>query len=263
MITQTIERCAHPKATSAIPRPPSKQRHPHDTPSVVDATLLAEMDLMTLVRCCATESERFYRGQTHNTWYSYELFRRALVERDEQAWAQLYQHYSALVEGWIRRSGAFVSSGESSEYFVVGAFTKFWRAIGPERFPSFPTLAALLQYLQLCATSVVIDSVRAQSWSEMLPEETLIYHHENRTAPDEEAVNRVDRQEFWRFIDEQLQSNVERIVIYSSFVLGLTPRAIYGQHGELFNSVNDVYNVKRNVLGRLSRNQQLRQLISE
>lgn len=219
---------------------------------------LEEMDLASLVRHCATESERFYRGQQHDTGYSYELFRRALVERDEAAWEQLYQHYSGLVEGWIRRSGAFNSSGETSEYFVVGAFTKFWRAISPERFPSFPTLASLLQYLQLCSTSVVIDSVRAQSWAEMLPEETITPNHAPQYSPDEEAMSRVDRQEFWRFIDTQLHNEVERVVVYCSFVLGLTPRAIYARRSELFSSVNDVYNVKRNVLGRLSRNPQLR-----
>jgi DNA-directed RNA polymerase specialized sigma24 family protein len=183
------------------------------------------------------------------------------VERNEQAWEQLYLHYSGLVEGWIRRSGAFNSSGESSEYFVVGAFTKFWRALSPERFASFPTLASLLQYLQLCATSVVIDSVRAQSWSEMLPEETITPNHGPQTSPDEEAVSRVDRQEFWRFIDAQLNNEVERVVVYCSFVIGLTPRAIYAKRSELFSSVNDVYNIKRNVLGRLSRNTQLRQMM--
>lgn len=235
---------------------PTREGEPH--PEVAPA----QMDLMSLVRRCAAESERFYRGQQHDTCFSYELFRRALVERDEAAWEQLYQHYSGLVEGWIRRSGAFTSSGESSEYFVVGAFTKFWRAINPDRFASFPTLASLLQYLQLCATSVVIDSVRAQSWSEMLPEETITPNHGPQTSPDEEAVSRVDREEFWRFINEQLNGEVERVVVYCSFVLGLTPRAIYAKRSELFSSVNDVYNVKRNVLGRLSRNQQLRQLIA-
>ena len=237
---------------------PSSSRESQPGAAPVDPT---QMDLATLVRCCATESERFYKGQQHDTRYSYELFRRALVERDEAAWEQLYRHYSGLVEGWIRRSGAFVSSGESSEYFVVGAFTKFWRAITPERFASFPTLASLLQYLQLCATSVVIDSVRAQSWSEMLPEETISPSHGPQTSPDEEAVSRVDREEFWRFINEQLNGEVERVVVYYSFVLGLTPRAIFARRGDLFNSVNDVYNVKRNVLGRLSRNQQLRQMV--
>jgi DNA-directed RNA polymerase specialized sigma24 family protein len=261
MITQQIEtqpRHVHHSASGGSTR---ARMHREPVAGAPIETNLVTMDLVTLVRHCATESERFYRGQPHDTRFSYELFRRALVERNEQAWEQLYLHYSGLVEGWIRRSGAFNSSGESSEYFVVGAFTKFWRALSPERFASFPTLASLLQYLQLCATSVVIDSVRAQSWSEMLPEETITPHHGPQTSPDEEAVSRVDRQEFWQFIDTQLNNEVERVVVYCSFVIGLTPRAIYARRSELFSSVNDVYNVKRNVLGRLSRNTQLRQMI--
>lgn len=261
MITQPIEMLPR-NALVSPPSPGVLPRVSRGTDTPLDADALAQMDLTTLVRRCSAESERFYRGQQHDTRFSYELFRRALVERDEAAWEQLYYHYSSLVEGWIRRSGAFTSSGESSEYFVVGAFTKFWRALTPERFASFPTLASLLQYLQLCATSVVIDSVRAQSWSEMLPEETIGLSHGPQTSPDEEAVSRVDREEFWRFINDQLHGEMERVVVYCSFVLGLTPRAIYAKRSELFTSVNDVYNVKRNVLGRLSRNQHLRQLVT-
>jgi hypothetical protein len=162
----------------------------------------------------------------------------------------------------VRHSGAFTSSGESSEYFVVGAFTKFWRAVNPDRFASFPTLASLLHYLRLCATSVVIDSVRAQSWAEMLPEDAAEYGYGQQHSPAEEAMSRVQRQEFWRFIDTQLNDDVERVVVYSSFMLGLTPRAIFAEHGALFESINEVYNVKRNVLGRLGRNAQLRQMIA-
>lgn len=227
------------------------------------ATGITAMDTEELARRCAIESERFYRGQSHDSRYSYELFRRALVERDEIAWNYLFQHYSALVEGWIRRSGAFVSSGESSEYFVVGAFAKFWRAVTPERFAAFPNLASLLQYLQLCASSVVIDSVRAQSWAEMMPEERINEQRAPRLSPDEEAMQRVDRQEFWRFIDSQLHGESERVVVYGSFVLGLTPRAIFERYDNLFESVYDVYNVKRNVLSRLSRNSHLRALFGQ
>ncbi|WP_322510402.1 sigma-70 family RNA polymerase sigma factor [Chloroflexus sp.] len=226
-------------------------------------TGIAAMDIEELARRCAIESERFYRGQSHDSRYSYELFRRALVERDEIAWNYLFQHYSALVEGWIRRSGAFVSSGESSEYFVVGAFAKFWRAVTPERFAAFPNLASLLQYLQLCASSVVIDSVRAQSWAEMMPEDRINEQRAPRLSPDEEAMQRVDRQEFWRFIDSQLHGESERVVVYGSFVLGLTPRAIFERYDNLFESVYDVYNVKRNVLSRLSRNSHLRALFGQ
>jgi hypothetical protein len=223
--------------------------------STIDAVAIASMTLVQLESHCATESERFYRGQAHDTRFAYELFRRALVERDEVAWEYVFNHYRGLVESWVRRSGAFTSSGETSEYFVVSAFTRFWQAITAERFVSFNTLAALLHYLQLCAGCVVIDSVRAQSWAE----EAMVYARGVHVSPDEEAVERVNRVEFWGYINELLNDESERVVLYSSYVLGMKPGDIYSQRSDLFQNVNDVYNVKRNVLGRLSRNQELRQ----
>jgi hypothetical protein len=240
-----------PRASSAATRHASSD----------DSTSPAQMDLGTLVRHCVIESERFYRGQAHDTRFSYELFRRALVESNEIAWEHIYTHYSPLVESWVRRSGAFASSGESSEFFVGLAFTRFWRAIAV-RFDQFPTLASLLHYLQLCAGSVVIDSVRAQSWAEMLPEEAIPFGHTPHTSPDEEAMERVSREEFWSYINAQLNGEAERVVVFSSYVLGLKPGDIYQDRQDLFASVNDVYNVKRNVLGRLSRNQELRQMLA-
>lgn len=254
---------ARPTARSPRTRPlePCSSGDTERTQSKSDPSP-GHMDLATLMQRCAQESERFYRGLPHDTSYSYELFRRALVERNEAAWEQLFYHYNGLVEGWVRRSGAFMSSGESSEFFVVGAFTKFWRAITPERFDSFPSLASLLHYLQLCTTSVVIDSVRTQSWSEMVPEDAVGPASSPQYSPDEEAVNRVQREEFWRLIDAQLNDEIERVVVYSSFILGLTPRAIFARWNNLFGSINDVYNVKRNVLGRLGRNAQIRQMFA-
>ena len=242
-------------------RPLSRVRA-HVVPQAVAAPAVPRtMDLASLVRRCLTESERFYRGQPHDASYSYELFRRALVERCEQAWEHIYTHYSPLVESWVRRSGAFASSGESSEFFVNSAFLRFSRAIGPERFDSFPTLASLLHYLQLCAGCVVIDSVRAQSWAEVLPEEALMFGRVSQLSPDEEAMERVHREEFWDYINTQLNDAAERAVVFNSFVMGMKPSDIYTRHPDLFSSVNDVYNVKRNVLGRLSRNQELRQMM--
>jgi len=230
------------------------------TQSTTDSIDPIQLNINALVCRCAVESDHFYRGQPHDTRFAYELFRRALVERDEIAWMHIYTHYSPLVESWVRRSGAFASSGESSEFFVGPAFTRFWRAIA-DRFEQFPTLASLLHYLQLCAGCVVIDSVRAQSWAEMLPEEAIPFGHTPHTSPDEEAMERVSREEFWSYINDQLNGEAERVVIFSSYVLGLKPGDIYNERQDLFGSVNDVYNVKRNVLGRLSRNQDLRQML--
>jgi hypothetical protein len=232
-------------------------------PPVPAPAALRAMDLSSLVRRCVAESERFYRGKPHDASFSYELFRRALVERNEQAWEHIYTHYSPLVESWVRRSGAFASSGESSEFFINSAFLRFSRAIGPERFDSFPTLASLLHYLQLCAGCVVIDSVRAQSWAEVLPEEAMAFGRTPQRSPDEEAMERVDREEFWAYINTQLNDAAERAVVFNSFVMGPKPSDIYQRHPELFSCINDVYNVKRNVLGRLSRNQELRRMMGQ
>jgi len=221
-----------------------------------------QMSLAALAAHCVAESERFYRGRVHDTRFAYELFRRALVERDEQAWEHIYTHYSPLVEGWVRRSGAFVSCGESSEYFVGAAFTKFWRAMSPERFATFPTLAALLQYLQLCTSSVVIDSVRSQSWSEMVSDDALPLAQLPQVSPDEQALERVQRIEFWRMINGMLNDEAERAVVVGSFVLGLKPGEIYGDRPDLFEDVGEVYNVKRNVLSRLSRSTELRRRLA-
>jgi hypothetical protein len=228
----------------------------------VDSLVPTQMEIGALLRRCVVESERFYRGQSHDTRFAYELFRRALVERDELAWEHIYNHYGSLVESWVRRSGAFVGSGESSEFFVGLAFTRFWRAITPERFESFPTLPSLLHYLQLCAGCVVIDSVRAQSWVEMLPEEAIPLDRAPQESPDEEAMERVNRQEFWSYINTQLNDEAERVVVYDFFVMGMKPGDIYDHRQDLFSNVKDVYNVKRNVLGRLSRNNELRRMLA-
>lgn len=218
-----------------------------------------KMSLAVLAARCGIESEHFYRGRSFDPCFAYELFRRALVERDEQAWEYVYGHYSLLVESWVRRCGAFAGSGETSEFFVGAAFTKFWRAVTPERFATFPTLAALLHYLQLCTGSVVIDSVRTQSWAEMVPEEELPLTQTPQVAPDEQALDRVGRAEFWRTVASQLTGDDECAVVVGSFVLGMKPGEIYAQRPDLFASVHEVYNIKRNVLGRLSRSPELRQ----
>ena len=225
---------------------------------MVDTIDPLHLELSLLMRRCLAESDRFYRGRSHDTRFAYELFRRAIVEHNEVAWEHIYAHYSSLVESWVRRSGAFAGSGESSEFFVGAAFTKFWRAMSPERFATFPALAALLQYLQLCTSSVVIDSVRSQSWSEMVSDDALPIGQLPQAAADEQALERVERIEFWNTINDLLNDDAERAVVVGSFVLGLKPGEIYSDRPDLFENVGAVYNIKRNVLTRLSRNGELR-----
>lgn len=215
------------------------------------------LDLEALARRCQIESRRFYAQEDYEPAYAYELFRRALVDHNQGAWEHIFVQYRPLVEHWVRRTGAFTLCGESSEYFVSAAFARFWRAIPSERFRSFPTLAALLNYLRRCASCVVIDAARAHATSDYLPEEAINWNDQRLAHADEEATDRVSRNEFWHLIDDLLNNEAERVIVRCSFLLGMKPGDIYNERRDLFQDVAEVYALKRNILGRLRRSKEL------
>ncbi len=215
------------------------------------------LDLETLARRCQIESRRFYSQEAYEPAYAYELFRRALVEHNQSAWEHIFAQYRPLVEHWVRRTGAFTLCGESSEYFVSAAFARFWRALPADRFGSFPSLAALLNYLRRCASCVVIDAARAHATSDYLPEEAINWNDQRLAHADEEATERVSRTEFWHLIDDLLNDEAERVIVRCSFLLGMKPGDIYNQRRDLFQGVEEVYALKRNILSRLRRCKEL------
>src|SRR5689334_9517663 len=63
----------------------------------------------------------------------YELFRRAIEERDEQAWAESIARYRRLLISWARRCIAKATLSECCEDIADYAFTRAWAALSPER----------------------------------------------------------------------------------------------------------------------------------
>jgi DNA-directed RNA polymerase specialized sigma24 family protein len=226
-------------------------------------TDLSNMDLPALLQRCTVESTRFFQRKPYDQRYAYELLRRAFVERDHAAWEGMYQIYHKLVHGWVRRSSSSVRTDESSDYLVNGAFVRFWSAISPERFASFPTLASLLNYLQLCTRCVVIDTARASMRIDEVAEQFIDDEGPAVQALEDDVLERLGEQEFWRYILGQLHDEAERVVVWESFVVGMKPRAIFAAHTRLFGSTERVYQVKRYVLERLERDPRIRAMLVE
>jgi DNA-directed RNA polymerase specialized sigma24 family protein len=92
------------------------------------------------------------------------VLRRALLLRDEAAWAGLYQVYAPVVQAWIRCSPGLVLAADADavEELVNETFAKFATALSRERWQQFPTASHVLAYLKRCATSVVADEGRQQ-----------------------------------------------------------------------------------------------------
>jgi DNA-directed RNA polymerase specialized sigma24 family protein len=224
-----------------------------------------ELQLLTLAGIahrCTQETERFFQRRNYDPRYCFELFRRAIMHHNQRAWELVYAQYRPLVAGWVEHHSAFPDSGEEIQYFINRAFEKMWGALTPEKFGNFPNLKSLLRYLQMCVHSVILDYIRVAKQSIVDSRADMLTVENPAEGPvvEDQALDRMQRQEFWKEIDARLHNEKERRVVYGSFVLALKPRELYAQFQETFRDVNEVYRVKENVLARLRRDAGLEKL---
>jgi DNA-directed RNA polymerase specialized sigma24 family protein len=225
-------------------------------------TDLRLLTLAGIAHRCARETELFFQRQSYDPRYCFELFRRAIVELSQRAWEFAYAQYHPLVAGWVERHSAFPDSGEEVQYFVNRAFEKMWAALTPDKFSRFPNLKSLLRYLKMCVHSVILDQVRVAEKSVVGIQAESLAARNSAGDPmvENQALSRMDRQEFWDEIQARLRNEKERLVVYGSFVLALKPRELYSHFQEMFCDITEVYRVKENVLGRLRRDTDLKKL---
>ena len=223
------------------------------------ASPAAQLTINELARCCSEETTKFLKQSVSNDRYCLELFRRAIVQRDDDAWACIYQQYAPLVLTWVtqHQSAAPLLGQEGSGPLVNAAFAKFAQALTPVKMGNFDSLAAILKYLKMCVHSVVADEVRARQARQY--EETLdsIEQEPASDDPADNVVSSLSAQHLWQIIQEELHSEDERVLVYLAYVQGMKPGEISTIHRRLFPSVDDVYRIKRNVLERLRRNKRL------
>lgn len=210
---------------------------------------------------CAQESDRFFNRQEYDPRYCYELFRRAISQRNDQAWARVYAQYQRLVNHWVERNAAFATSGEDAVYFVNRAFEKMWLGITPEKFETFPDLKSILRYLQMCVHSVLIDFVRQKEYKLLLEsvEDLVVQPGTGETAVEDHIANRLDKEAFWTWLKQQIHHEKEECVVYGMFVLALKPRELLAQYPSVFEDIKEVYRVKENLMARLRRNEAFKQ----
>ena len=196
-----------------------------------------------------------HKQPTTNTC-AFELFRRAIGQRDEQAWAGLYELYHALVGSWIVRLAPALSPQER-EALTIETFAKFATSVGPHKFGRFADVGALLAYLKCCTRSVTLDDRRAhQARQREVPLESvaqeLLYEDVAGSVADALAA-----QELWHVIARAAPAHEERLILVLVCALGWSSAELQHRYPLLFPSVEDVYRRKRNVMERLRRNKEL------
>jgi len=224
-----------------------------------------QMELLSindLARCCSEETNKFLKQSVSNDRYCLELFRRAIVRRDDDAWACIYQQYAPLVLTWVNQhqSAAPLLGQDGSAPLVNAAFAKFSQALTPVKMDNFDSLAAVLKYLKMCVHSVIADEVRSRQARQYEEALESIEHEPASDDPADDVVSNISAQGLWQAIQEELNGEDERVLIYLAYIHGMKLSEISSQHSRLFPSVEDVYRIKRNVLERLRRNRRLQML---
>src|ERR687886_111443 len=175
----------------------------------------------------------------------YELFRSAIVERSGDAWAAIYAHYRPQILGWSRQYCARSWGDESAEDIADRALSRAWLALTAKQFDQFNSLAALLAYLRSCVSAAVIDSSRAAATRERAYQRLEIG---TVMTPEQEVLQNTMRLAFWQQVFKIVTEEPERVVLEETFVLALPPRQIFARHPDLFEHVDLVYALKRNLL---------------
>lgn len=208
-----------------------------------------EMTLRELSILSTIELARYRRKELSNDKYCLEIFRRAVIERNHDAWAVLQQQFNENVRLWIGRHPHKESAlrHEDEQSYIDDTFARFWRAVSEQRL-TFSTLAAALNYLHLCLNCAIMDMLRAYSKSreEPIPD----YGH-----PDEPPFEDIYLEnELWEIVQGILPGEKERRVAYLHFHCNLKPREIIRYCPDEFSSEDEIYRLKRNIMERIMRN---------
>jgi DNA-directed RNA polymerase specialized sigma24 family protein len=232
-------------------------------PTPGDDAGVRSLQLSDLVRHCSDAANQYVRGQSNPGDAScYEMFRRAVCDFDQQAWAAVLAQYRGLVLAYVRRHPWAAASSADNDDRVNRTFARFWQAVGPEKFGFFLDLPALLGYLKTCVHSVIVNEIRARHGQadvtlEEAPEESRRSEDVAASVLDELAVH-----DLWKAVEAELQDEAERVLAHLSFILDYKPAEIQARHPEHFPTVGDVYRIKRNVIDRLRRSTQFRDFLS-
>jgi DNA-directed RNA polymerase specialized sigma24 family protein len=216
------------------------------------------MPVAELARCCAEEMARYRRGQCSDPRYCYELFRCALVEQDEEAWAAVYSQYHRLVCRWLGDAPG------DPDGLVNETFERLWRAIPPDRFGDFSTLGGILEYLKRCARCVAVDARRREERKQA--EEAALARMQvwgggKKPSLSEQALDAIVGEQLIEYARERLHGLGEKLAFHASFEWNLRPGAIAERWPDIFASAREVSRIKERILRRLRRDEGLRALL--
>ncbi|MEP6894110.1 MAG: hypothetical protein ABI986_00755 [Chloroflexota bacterium] len=225
-----------------------------------------QLPLNDLARRCAEETDRFRMRLKDDSRFCFELFRRAISERDQFAWDMICKQYKPLMaDWWVKPHRGFKAGNEDLDEIINRTYEKFWSALTPEKFSKFSDLKPLLNYLKMCVESVIIDQNRKIEPPTQYPvdNDSPIWGKDPGLTPEEKMLDDEKRRYFRDWINSRLHDDKERLVVYGSFDLDLKPQELCDKFPNIFRDVDEVYTIKQNIINRLRRDPDFRKFLGK
>ena len=213
-----------------------------------------EKSLKELTDSCMREIQKYNQREPHDDQCCLEIFRRAMLQNDSDAWEVLMERFHGIVLSWVRlhpqREVACAIYSEKN--YVEQTFARFWMVTVRNKSLEFSSLGGALAFLRTCVNSVIIDTLRGQK-------EVPIPESFERVAPEpDESLQR------WEIIKSFIPGEREQRLAYLLYYCGLKPRQIVQFAPQEFNDVHEIFRLTRNIVDRLRRNKErLRWLLGD
>lgn len=186
-----------------------------------------------------------------------EVFQRALSERNDDTWSQLFARFRSLVLIWVQNHPQrdLACRYHAPDFYVALAFERFQQSTTRNPSPTFselPTVLSYLSYLKACLNGAILDTLRYSARPEVpLPEPGQLH-------PAEQASEDLTSDEdLWEAMMQLLSSSSEQRIAYLLFHCGLKPREIVQVCPDEFPQIEEVYRLHHTLVDRLLRHADL------
>ena len=190
---------------------------------------------------------------TDNDQYCLEMFRRALLQKDQAVQKCLQQCFREVVLDWVRHY-PWVNADcypKDEEYHVNQAFERFWKTENRHFEVKLATLSEILLYLHVCLNSSILDTVRNSSRAKVIADP------KSGLAEESCIEDYGGSHELWQIIQRMLSNEREQRIVYLLFHCGFKPEEIAGSWPQEFGDISEIARLRRNIVGLLGASDQI------
>jgi hypothetical protein len=213
-----------------------------------------------LTRSCEEETRRFRRQLDYDPHACFELFRLALAEGNNTAFASIYRVYLPLVYYWVNSHPYFPNINTPAEDCVSDAMQRLYFGLRDANFiQKAESLEGVLGYLKKCVHSTIMTVQRRQekqgTLAELSPDAW-----QNIEGDSYQIEQQVLAQDIWARVIVLLPDPNEQLLARLCFVLQLKPSEIVNEYASLWSTTEDVRIARQRIKRALWRDDVLKEL---